>query len=104
MCPSELRMPIRVCRVDVGGGACEHPMVGKMPRMGRENLSLKEETVFRPVPWLYALTLLLPYNGRQPIEPLCSVVSGLWETAEAWGLLTGGRVILPCLTLSLFSV
>lgn len=72
--------------------------------MGRENLSLTEERVFRPVPWSSPLTLLLPDSGSQPTEFLCFVVGGLWETTEAWDLSAGGTVIRPCLTLALFSV
>lgn len=72
--------------------------------MGRENLSLREGRVFRPVPWSAPLTPLLPDSGSQPTEFLCCVVWGLWEAAEAWDLSAGGTVIRPCLTLALFGV
>lgn len=45
--------------------------------MGRENLSLAEERVLRPVPWSSPLTPLLPDSGSQPMEFLCGVVRGL---------------------------
>lgn len=35
--------------------------------MGRENLSLAEERVLRPVPWSSPLTPLLPDGGSQPM-------------------------------------